>query len=557
METISSEYNQKYQEYDVSIYGGTGKRLSVKSKAPAPLAPVKLTYESTYDVMTAKTKSSSRKVNLVAKHAAHAAAVRTNKRRMSVAVEQAALAAREKKKAKQIQEPATDMHPELKRRFSMIAMEAAEKSSDIIKATPSKKKLDQLVFGEDPLYKSSTWCSTYDSGYQQPSYLAKMAKAAEAAAIAAVQFKREAGLCSEYLASFEDFEASEMASTCSKPTDMNQVGDCLDFTTAEKTNLKPSTHTFIPRRVAWSSEYAASFNEDDIDESQGAVIGVAPANSDGNRVMECLDWVGSTPSPAPTTTTTETTGTSMYSNDFKHYKYTPLAAYRPSAITEISSCFDWTKKVSAAAPVESDTKMSDDWVLVEKPVTKSNRAVIPGWGSVKSSEQMMTTYDWDYDGAWKKFRPSKKVGKKNKTKAGTKAAKADIHAAAKRANIARQKKIAALATQKGVAKQSASELFVAEKMLPFFATGSEYQKKFSVPAAVRKSAISKVVEKQKSIASKIRKINRPNTENNPILRGKRLGLQKNINMTSYQSCFGNDRQPSMKARIRALAAEGN
>ena len=563
MASLSSEYDHKYQSFDVETYAKPPSRLTFKSKPAAPLPPVELTYESTYDTMTANTKALSRKINVVARHAAHTAAVRTNKRRMSVAVAEAANVARNKAEEKASQEPAHNMHPELKRRFSQIAMEAAEKSEAMtIKAEASNKK-DTVVFGSDANYTSKSWVSTYDSGYQQPAYLTKMAKAAEAAALAAIQFKRETGLCSEYLAKFEEFDNSDMAGAASVPTDMNMVGECLDFTQAEAGNQQPSTHTFVPRRVAWSSEYAATFNEEDIDESQGTTTterASAPVNSNGNQVMECMDWVGAEPSIAVETNDPPPcpTGSSMYSKDFKHHKYTPQAAFLPPAITEISGCMDWNKinKVAAAAAASapatssSTTGAKDDWVMVETPTARSNRAVIPGWGSVKSSEQMMTTYDWDFDGAWKKFRP-KTIKTKNKNKSKTGSGKA---AAQKASNARRQAKIRAMATQKGVAKQSASELFVAEKMLPFFATGSEYQKKFSVPAAVRRAAVSKVVEKQKAIASTIKKITRPATENNTILRGRRLGLDSMINLTSYQSHFGNNRQPSLKARIGALAA---
>ena len=61
---------------------------------------------------------------------------------------------------------------------------------------------------------------------------------------------------------------------------------------------------------------------------------------------------------------------------------------------------------------------------------------------------------------------------------------------------ARAAKIKKLAETKGVAKQSAAELYVAEKMLPFFATGSEYQKRYSVPAAVRQKAVARIVKTQ-------------------------------------------------------------
>ena len=571
MQSLSSEYDSKYHNFDASTYGHSGTRLTIQSKPAAPLPPVVLSYESTYDTMTAQTKSSSRKVNVVAQHAAHSAAVRTNKRRMSIAVAEAAGVARDNAQEKEYQGPATEMHPELQRRFSLIAVEAAEKSAETVSTTaaPAKKNGETLVFGDDAQYSSSAWSTTYANGYRAPDYLKKMARAAEAAAVAAIQFKRETGLCSEYLASFEEFGSADMAHPCNVPTDMNMVGECLDFTQADATNQQPSTHTFIPRRVAWSSEYAGAFSEDEIDETQGTTTterATAPANSDGNQVMQCMDWVGSTPSPAPVADVESqpTTGRSMYSKDFHPHKYTPQQAYLPSAVTEISSCMDWEAAVAsstAATKTAGETAgatKADDWVMVERPAVLANRAVIPGWGSVKSSEQMITTYDWDFDGAWKSFRPKAKKKISKSTSKGTVAAKEGLRVAAEkaaaRASRVRQNTIHALATQKGVGKQSANELYVAEKMLPFFATGSEYQKKFSVPAAVRSAAVSKVVEQQKVIASKIKKINRPNTENNPILRGKRLGLLSMKNETSYQSSYGGNRQSSIKARVRALAA---
>ena len=151
---------------------------------------------------------------------------------------------------------------------------------------------------------------------------------------------------------------------------------------------------------------------------------------------------------------------------------------------------------------------------------------------------------------WKQFSRKRRAAAKQQSGA---AGAGGLQAAAQ----SRQDKIQSLATQKGVAKQSASELFVAEKMLPFFATGTEYQKKYSVPAAIKQAAVNKVVNSQKKIASKIKKVNRPNTQNNPILRGSFKGLGPQINLTSYQSSYGNKRQSSLKARIRALAAADN
>ena len=91
----SSEYDAKYQEFDVATYGGSGRRLNQKSIPNKPVAEITLSYESTYDVMTRNAKTNSRKKSIVAEHAAHSAAVRTNKRRMSVAVAEAAAAARD------------------------------------------------------------------------------------------------------------------------------------------------------------------------------------------------------------------------------------------------------------------------------------------------------------------------------------------------------------------------------------------------------------------------------------------------------------------------------
>ena len=56
-----SEYDHKYQAFDVATYGGSGKRLNKKSAPASPLPDVALSYESTYDVMTARAKSGSRK----------------------------------------------------------------------------------------------------------------------------------------------------------------------------------------------------------------------------------------------------------------------------------------------------------------------------------------------------------------------------------------------------------------------------------------------------------------------------------------------------------------
>ena len=558
----SSEYDAKYQEFDVATYGGSGRRLNQKSIPNKPVAEITLSYESTYDVMTRNAKTNSRKKSIVAEHAAHSAAVRTNKRRMSVAVAEAAAAARDIAEEKEDAAPVTEMHPELTRRFSMIANEAAAAAAEKVPTKAAKEQNNgSIQLGSSTQWSTKSWGTTYNSGYQAPMYLKKMAKVAEQAAIAAIEFKRETGLCSEYLASYEEFEAADMVSphTIYKPEDQNQVGSCLDFTEADEMNTKPSTHTFIPRRVAWSSEYAQSFSSDMIDETQGTVDtqarDAALSNANGNAVMDCMDWVAPEPSPAPvvdeSSSVFEPTGKSMYSNDFtKPNKYEIQAAFLPSAVTEISACMDWeganASRINAAKARASnnlDTKTNaDEWVLVEAPIKRSNNAVIPGWGSVKSKEQMVTTYDWDFDGAWKKFQP-----KRNQK---TKATKLNYNTAAKQ----RQAKIKALATQKGVSKQSANELYVASKVLSTFATGSEYQKRYSVPAAVRSAAVNKVIVQQKNIASKIKKINRPSTENNPILRGKNLNMNNMINMTSYQSSFGSSRQPSMKARIRALAA---
>ena len=567
-----SEYDHKYQAFDVATYGGSGKRLNKKSAPASPLPDVALSYESTYDVMTARAKSGSRKgpKTAVAEEVAHKAAVRTNKRRMSIAVEEAATLAREIAEEKAFEAPATEMHPELSRRFSMIALEAASKAANVVPSTSSKNRAKgaSIALGSDTQWSSSTWGSEYDSGYQAPIYLEKMAKAVEEAAVAAIQFKRETGLCSEYLANFEDFDTENMARPSSnKPEDGNQVGACLDFTEADAVSTAPTTHSFIPRRVAWSSEYSASFNdgEETIEETiTSTARDTALSNANGNQVMECMDWVPPAPSAAPAVddaSSSEPTPTSMYTNDFQRFKYVPQAAFRPSQVTEISACMDWAaaqQKSSNGAPrtrgSSADSKTStDDWVMVETPRAPSNNAVIPGWGSVKSSEQMITTYDWDYEGGWKKFAKSSssKRNNINKKKQANSISAKDVAA---KAAQKRQARITAMATQKGVGKQSANELYVAEKMLPFFATGSEYQKKYSVPAAVRSVAVAKVVKEQKTIASKIRKVNQPKTENNPILRGRRLGLNNQINMTSYQSHFGAQRQPSMAARIRQLAA---
>ena len=115
-----------------------------------------------------------------------------------------------------------------------------------------------------------------------------------------------------------------------------------------------------------------------------------------------------------------------------------------------------------------------------------------------------------------------------------------------------------LAAQKGVAKQSAAELYVAEKMLPFFATGSEYQKRYSVPAAVRQKAVAKIVETQAKVAAGFRKPKSSSMKNDPILSGGRrypTSVQNIPVRTSYQSAFGSSRSTSLKARIRQLAAQ--
>ena len=69
-------------------------RLEIQEQAPKtpePAAPEKTSYESTYDVMTSAARGARRgPVSSIAAQAAEEAVVRTNKRRMSIAVQEAA-----------------------------------------------------------------------------------------------------------------------------------------------------------------------------------------------------------------------------------------------------------------------------------------------------------------------------------------------------------------------------------------------------------------------------------------------------------------------------------
>lgn len=581
LSSSSSEYKREFQTFDTTAYQGSGKRLTTKSAPPADLPPVVLTYESSYDSFASSAKSTSRlgPVSTIAQQAANEAVTRTHKRRMSLAAGEAAAAAQRRAEEKAKEVPVTQMDEVMTRRFSLIANEAAsvasqnnasKKNEVAAAAAPRESKggAASIQLGNADMWNTSSWISEYDTGYQAPSYLKKMAKAAERAAVAAIQFKRDAGLCSEYLASYAEFQKSDMVLGSTKTLFGTQVGDCLDFTEAEAQNLVPSNFKFVARRVAWSSEYSAAFNDLDEEEStmsQGSTTERSRANSSGFQVSECMDWVPTALSSTPVGPAAPIVDQnseeyvpppmSMYSNDFQKFSVTRQESFAPSAVTEISSCMDWSASnaVTAANAAAIDTKTDDDWILVDRPAAeklKKNQAVIPGWGSVKSKTQHVTTYDWDFDGVWKQFSRKRRAAAKQQSGA---AGAGGLQAAAQ----SRQDKIQSLATQKGVAKQSASELFVAEKMLPFFATGTEYQKKYSVPAAIKQAAVNKVVNSQKKIASKIKKVNRPNTQNNPILRGSFKGLGPQINLTSYQSSYGNKRQSSLKARIRALAAADN
>ena len=298
----------------------------------------------------------------------------------------------------------------------------------------------------------------------------------------------------------------------------------------------------------------------------------APATS--NAAKACFDWMENVPSVAPEPAADDESvpfPSSTYSHDFLSFKSVRMAApFKPATESQVEGCLDWEATAATApvpAPAVTTTVNADNWVVVDTaPVAppaakRSNAAVVPGWGSVPSAEQFCSTYDWDFDGAWKKYTPSANAAKTRQKKqafAALKQAKEEgVNAQAAKAK-ARAAKIKALVEAKGVAKQSAAELYVAEKMLPFFATGSEYQKRYSVPAAVRQKAVARIVKTQEKVAAGFRKPSSSAMKNNPILSGGRrfpTSVQNIPARTSYQSAFGSGRATSLKARIRRLAAQ--
>jgi hypothetical protein len=302
------------------------------------------------------------------------------------------------------------------------------------------------------------------------------------------------------------------------------------------------------------------------------VTKAAPDASDAAKA--CFDWIDNVPSAAPEPVAddaSEPFPSSTYSHDFLSFKSVRMPApFKPATESQVEGCLDWdtvAAAVPAAAPAVTTSVNAEDWVVVDTApaapaaAKRSNAAVVPGWGSVPSAEQYCSTYDWDFDGAWKKYTPSANASKARQKKQAfdaLKQAKEDgIKAQAAKAK-ARAAKIKKLAETKGVAKQSAAELYVAEKMLPFFATGSEYQKRYSVPAAVRQKAVARIVKTQEKVAAGFRKPSGSSMKNNPILSGGRrfpTSVQNIPVRTSYQSAFGSGRATSLKARIRRLAAQ--
>ena len=216
--------------------------------------------------------------------------------------------------------------------------------------------------------------------------------------------------------------------------------------------------------------------------------------------------------------------------------------------SQVEACLDWDAAATSTSGIDyyfdhaRELGCSRFCTLSAATREKDSRFCSTWMGFCSIQEQFCSTYDWDFDGKWKKFAPSKKNAKTQKKKVQKKQEKKATDAAAQETKAkAKAAKLKKLAAQKGVAKQSAAELYVAEKMLPFFATGSEYQKRYSVPAAVRQKAVAKIVETQAKVAAGFRKPKSSSMKNDPILSGGRrypTSVQNIPVRTSYQSAFG-------------------
>ena len=173
-------------------------------------------------------------------------------------------------------------------------------------------------------------------------------------------------------------------------------------------------------------------------------------------------------------------------------------------------------------------------------------------GIEDSSDRMYTTYDWDYDGAWNSM-PSATKASASASASGAEDRVAPVAGEEK----AVQEHVHRLVNVAGVSKESASELFVAEKTLPMFATGSEYQKRYSVPAAHRQRAVASAMKVQKAARDCLTKVTAPSKRGATGLAAPHYPatVQNTIPRTTYQSAFGSKRMVGLPVRIRMLAAK--
>ena len=120
-----------------------------------------------------------------------------------------------------------------------------------------------------------------------------------------------------------------------------------------------------------------------------------------------------------------------------------------------------------------------------------------------------------------------------------------------------EEKVQKLVEVPGVSKESASELFVAEKTLPMFATGTEYQKRYSVPAARRQRAIDSAVKQQGAARKCLTKVEPPSSRGVSAITAPRYpgAIQNTIPRTTYESAFGGKRMVGLPVRIRLLASK--
>ena len=127
----SSEYAETFIAPPIDAYSPGERFKNKRPKTPEPAAPEKTSYESTYDVMTGGARGGWRGP-VSSRHRLPKRRSRTNKRRMSIAVQEAAAKAQLKSEERAAPQP---RWTHMQRRFSVAAAEAAAVAATTITAT--------------------------------------------------------------------------------------------------------------------------------------------------------------------------------------------------------------------------------------------------------------------------------------------------------------------------------------------------------------------------------------------------------------------------------------